>query len=241
MQNGIRDEVVKNKKSTTLNSGFNTSVFENRHEILEFQHRMHPDISRFSKVNFYHGSALKDPQNMEQKRDWNCNIWKSRSIWIDVQNQKDSRSFNSREVSFVIKNLRNFMAWTEKNPHGKKQDENIWSVAILTYYRKQEREIKASVTELFGAKRERSYYKDGNRNIEVKVFTVDKFQGQEADVVFISLVKSGNAPLGFMDSPNRLNVALTRAKYQRIIFGSRVYFSQKGGSLLKILERSMDK
>ena len=42
-----------------------------------------------------------------------------------------------------------------------------------------------------------------------------------------------------MDSPNRLNVAVTRAKYQRIIFGSKEYFRQKGGSLLKLLERSM--
>ena len=239
LQNGIRDEVVKNKKSTTLNSGFEKTIFETRHEILEFQHRMHPAISKFSKENFYHGNALQDPSNMEEKRAWNCNLWKSRSEWIDVQNQNDSRSFNSKEVSFIIRGLKSFISFAEKNPHGEKPSEKNWTLAILTYYRKQEREIKSSVKELFGAKRERSFYKDDNKNIEVKIFTVDKFQGQEADVVFISLVKSGNAPLGFMDSPNRLNVALTRAKFQRVIFGSRDYFSRKGGSLLKLLERSV--
>lgn len=239
LQNGIRDEVVKNKKSTTLNSGFEKTIFETRHEILEFQHRMHPAISKFSKENFYRGTALQDPTDMEEKRAWNCNLWKSRSEWIDVQNQNDSRSFNPKEVSFIIRGLKSFISFTEKNPHGEKPGEKNWTLAILTYYRKQEREIKSSVKELFGAKRERSFYKDDNKNIEVKIFTVDKFQGQEADVVFISLVKSGNAPLGFMDSPNRLNVALTRAKFQRIIFGSRDYFTRKGGSLLKLLERSV--
>lgn len=38
------------------------------------------------------------------------------------------------------------------------------------------------------------------------------------------MVKSGEVGLGFMDSPNRLNVALTRAKFQRVIVGDRDYF-----------------
>jgi ATP-dependent exoDNAse (exonuclease V) beta subunit len=58
--------------------------------------------------------------------------------------------------------------------------------------------------------------------------TVDKIQGSEADIVFLSMVKTCGAysysnhrggNLGFMDNPNRLNVALTRAKYQLVIIG----------------------
>ena len=56
------------------------------------------------------------------------------------------------------------------------------------------------------------------------IYTVDKFQGKEADLVFLSMIKSGQVGLGFMDSPNRLNVALTRAKYQIVLVGDKEYF-----------------
>ena len=66
---------------------------------------------------------------------------------------------------------------------------------------------------------------DENKRIELMIYTVDKFQGKEADVVFLSMIKCGAVPLGFMDSPNRLNVALTRAKYQMVIVGNKEYFN----------------
>jgi senataxin len=51
--------------------------------------------------------------------------------------------------------------------------------------------------------------------------TVDSFQGSEADIVFLSLVRSNNKnKIGFLDDPQRLNVALTRAKYKLLLFGS---------------------
>ena len=70
---------------------------------------------------------------------------------------------------------------------------------------------------------------------EILIYTVDKFQGREADVVFLSMIKSGDANLGFMDSPNRLNVALTRARYQRIIVGDKSYFMRCNSALLREL------
>lgn len=251
LQNGIRDEVIKNKKETTLNSGFRNDYFEQRHEILEYQHRMHPEISKFSKENLYSGFALQDPEKILSKRNWSCDLWKSHSVWIDVSEktqgfhkqlkQKFNSSNNLLEVNRIVTEIKRFMEWTVKNPNPELNENNqpLWSVAVLTYYRSQERRLKNSIKDLFGQKRDRSYYKDISKNIELKIFTVDKFQGQEADVVFLSMVKSGNATLGFMDSPNRLNVALTRAKFQRIIVGSRDYFRTKGGQLLKILESSI--
>lgn len=251
LQNGIRDEVVKNKKATTLNSGFRNDYFQQRHEILEYQHRMHPEISKFSKENLYSGTALQDPEKISAKRSWTCDIWNAHSIWIDVSdknkgsyrqlNNRSSGAYNFQEVNTIANEVEKFMEWTEKNPNPElnENDKPLWSVAILTYYRSQERKLKAKIKELFGQKRDRTYYKDESKNIELKIFTVDKFQGQEADVVFLSMVKTGNATLGFMDSPNRLNVALTRAKFQRIIVGNRDYFRTKGGQLLKILESSI--
>jgi superfamily I DNA and/or RNA helicase len=58
--------------------------------------------------------------------------------------------------------------------------------------------------------------------------TVDKFQGHEADIVFLSMVQTRRD--GFMDNPNRLNVAITRAKFQLVIIGDHSYFSQNSRS-----------
>ena len=62
----------------------------------------------------------------------------------------------------------------------------------------------------------------------ITLCTVDRFQGQEADIVFLSMVQTRR--VGFMDSPNRLNVAVTRARYQNVIIGSLEYFSSQSAS-----------
>lgn len=54
---------------------------------------------------------------------------------------------------------------------------------------------------------------------------MDKFQGHEADIVFLSMVQ--NKRIGFLDNPNRLNVAITRAKYQLVILGNADYFTKQ--------------
>ena len=73
------------------------------------------------------------------------------------------------------------------------------------------------------------------QNVYVKLNTIDKFQGQEADLVFLSMVQ--NKRVGFMDSPNRLNVAITRARFQLVIVGNKNFFAseQKDSEELKKL------
>ena len=60
--------------------------------------------------------------------------------------------------------------------------------------------------------------------VSIVVSTTDRFQGQEADVVFISLRNADR--VGFLDSPNRMNVALTRAREWRVIVGNHHYFGR---------------
>ena len=56
---------------------------------------------------------------------------------------------------------------------------------------------------------------------KIQVMTVDSFQGSEADIVFLSFVRSNlKSKIGFLNDPQRLNVALTRAKFILLIFGS---------------------
>ncbi|MOA29029.1 hypothetical protein D3C78_1500160 [compost metagenome] len=59
---------------------------------------------------------------------------------------------------------------------------------------------------------------------------MDRFQGHEADLVILSI--ASRHATSFLESPNRLNVALTRARYQRIIIGDRHAMLRAENSLL---------
>ena len=59
-------------------------------------------------------------------------------------------------------------------------------------------------------------------NVEIVCGTVDRFQGREADLVLLSMRNTGR--VGFLDSRNRLNVAITRARQQLVILGKGDYF-----------------
>ena len=61
--------------------------------------------------------------------------------------------------------------------------------------------------------------------MRIEICTVDRFQGHEADYVILSLVRTRG--IGFLDSPNRLNVALTRGRYLILIVGDRGNFERK--------------
>ncbi len=238
LQQGLSEDVIRNKKRTTLNAGFEEEDFETRHTALTYQHRMHPCISKFSAEKIYDGKALKDGAEMKEEREWTCPVFETRrNLWIDTTREcsgQDYRNENRHEVSLIVEKIKAFMEWTRSNP--KPKSGGNWSVACLTYYKKQERNLKQEIRRVFGEQREKSWYKDETSHIEVFIYTVDKFQGREADVVFLSMVKSGKASLGFMDSPNRLNVALTRARFQRVIVGSCSYFKRtKKSKLLQTL------
>ena len=96
---------------------------------------------------------------------------------------------------------------------------------IITFYLAQEHEISNKFGKHFGDKIHKFNFKDHKNHIKLKICTVDSFQGQEADIVLLSFVRSKK--VGFLDSRNRLNVALSRAKYYQVLFGNRNFFNSK--------------
>ena len=216
------DGLVKSKKSeaSTLNQGFSSYEKAARHTTLTFQHRMHPDISLFPREQFYNNESLLDGSQVQQARDWAYTRYPTRNTWLDVEGNTH-KNVNDKEVRQLMFELKAFCSWAENKVKNAKNE--TFDVAVLTFYKAQEKELRRALKKLPGnsGKHARFSYK----GIAIKLATVDYFQGQEADVVMISMVNTKRD--GFMDSPNRLNVAITRARYQRVIVGRHHYFRHK--------------
>ena len=220
----------KLKFESTISEGFNQYDISHRKTTLRYQHRMHPDISKFPREQFYQSeNALLDlehPKNIKDMRQWNFSEYPYRNIWIDVKGNA-FRGKNPNEVKTLMNELKEFLEYAKNNaqPEGKE-----WSLACLTFYRGQETLLREELQKLTGNENGYSNFNITSRKyrVNIKLHTVDKFQGQEADVVFLSMVQTHR--VGFLDNPNRLNVAITRAKFQMIIIGSYEYFSQQSQS-----------
>ena len=117
------------------------------------------------------------------------------------------------------------MDWASRNPKRDREGRAVpWEVGVLTFYRGQEAELRARLQQKSGQMGNSRNFQlpQGKPSVHITLCTVDRFQGHEADVVYLSFVKSGT--VGFLNSPNRLNVALTRARYQIVLVGDREFF-----------------
>ena len=223
----------KNDDPTTLNQGFNASEKSQRHTTLTYQHRMHPDISAFPRHRFYSKGFLADGGKTTVDRVWNYHRYDSRNIWLDIRGTTLRGNSNRQETDALIAELKAFCDWAEGRSKNKKDE--AFDVAILTFYKGQEKALRDALQKLPG--NANRYARFNYKDISIKLATVDYFQGQEADVVFLSMVNTHRD--GFMDSPNRLNVSITRARYQLVVVGHYEYFSERSRTLeLKELAKS---
>lgn len=227
-------KIVWIKYPSALERGIPQSALEKRYEILEYQHRMHPQISTFPRTYVYKEKALKDPFSIEQSRIFPYTSYNSRSEWIQVSTKEKMKQFNLKEVACLMEELKRFITWALKN---QKQNRTPWTVAIITFYKAQEYEFLHKIREFTGQKANRFEFRIEDR-VVITLGTVDSYQGQEADVVFLSF--SRNKKVGFLNSKNRLNVALTRAKYQLVIIGDNHHFKGvENGFLLNDLAKAI--
>ncbi|WP_426709730.1 AAA domain-containing protein [Cetobacterium sp. SF1] len=233
LQRGI-DKKERYHATTTLTEGFTKirkkDYVNNRFITLNYQYRMHPDISKLPRELFYNKEALNDAEMID--RDWDYKRYLYRNIWID-HNYNTTRTSNKEEVNIIKRELEALRRWklTDKKM-------NTITVGIITFYKRQERELRTMLREYCSNFSQKSQNKkmsqfviennEGNKIIDIKLYTVDKFQGQEADVIFLSMVRTNKD--GFMDNPNRLNVAITRAKYQMVYVGMHKYYSERSSS-----------
>ncbi len=209
------------RRPSALTEAVPVDVWTERAVLLTYQHRMHPQISRFPRERFYDSLALTDANTLDG-RDARVG-WgfmpsaPSRCVWHDVRGREE-RSVNVAEVEAMHGWLKEWARFSERNP---RKDDKPWEVACLSFYNRQELAIRDMLRRLTGKQRGETRFELPGTTVVCA--TVDRFQGREADFVLLSL-RNTSRP-GHMDSPNRLNVGVTRARYFLVVVGNHEYFS----------------
>lgn len=222
LQNGVgKGEGQRNDR--VLSDGFNTTHKQSRFTSLSYQHRMHPDIAKTSAENFYSENQNLRPANtVLENRGWNYALNEPVVKWFHnndkTGNIKGNKIINPTEVNDIEKELLKFLAWAKNNP---KPDGEHYEVAVLTFYLNQESELRRRIRKITKQSNFSKFHKD---NTDIFLYTVDKFQGQEADLVLLSFTKFTRD--AHFNSPNRLNVALTRARFKLVLFGNKEWFKR---------------
>lgn len=225
IQEGIGAE--RGKRPSALTEGLRPrreSEFSARFESLSYQHRMHPQISEFSREIIYHGASLKDAntiQSRDVKLGWDFGTFRARRVWAPVHG-REHQGENPDEVRAIAAIVREFILWARNKGAPQRPAPRVWEVACLCFYVKQERALSQMLQEVTGCQSKTRFRVD-EAHLEIVCGTVDRFQGREADLVLLSMRNTGR--VGFLDSPNRLNVAVTRARQQLVVVGHAEYFA----------------
>ena len=182
--------------------------------LLRMQYRMHEDIMAFPSHWFYHDRLLAVPEvRYRGILDYDNAI-----TWIDTaaldfkeKNVADGTGrINLGEAGLLIRHLRSYM---ERIGEKRILDEHI-DFGIISPYRAQVRYLRQLLYKEPFFRPFRSL---------LTVHTVDGFQGQERDVVFVSLVRANEeGQIGFLRDLRRMNVAITRARMKLVILGDAV-------------------
>jgi superfamily I DNA and/or RNA helicase len=186
---------------------------------------MHPDISSFARDVIYEEEALHDANTIQirdAKIGWDFGGFPSRRAWIDIDG-RESGGVNIDEINAMEGLLQDFIRWARDKGRPDRDNPKHWEVACLCFYSKQEKAISDMLRRVTGESKEKKirFFAKG-APVEIVCGTVDRFQGREADLVLLSMRNTRRT--GFLDSPNRLNVAVTRARQQLVIFGNYRFY-----------------
>lgn len=180
-------------------------------ELLTVQYRMHRDIMKFSSDWFYHGRLTAAPECAERT----IVPIDPPLIWIDTanlgyeeeQNPLSQSRLNTNEGILLVETLKLYVNQIGKN---RLIDERV-DFGIISPYKSQVQLLRRLIKNEKELKQLFPY---------ITVNTVDGFQGQDRDVILISMVRGNDeGRIGFLGDLRRMNVAITRARMKLIILG----------------------
>lgn len=207
--------------------------------LLKIQYRMHDDIMRFSSKWFYNNQLQSAPE----VKNRGILQFDTPIVWIDTTGcectessslQSTSR-INTEEAQLLMSQLKEYIS---KIGEERVLTDNI-DFGLISPYKAQVQYIRSLI-------HKDGFFKPFRK--QITIHTVDGFQGQERDVILISLVRANeNGQIGFLNDLRRMNVAITRARMKLIILGDastlakhtfykELYqYIEKNGSIKKIL------
>jgi superfamily I DNA and/or RNA helicase len=182
--------------------------------LLTRQYRMHQHIMQFSNHYFYNNELEADATVKETVLSLHeeCDILNSPVELLDtagcsfdeLQNPETLSLSNVGEANLVFKHMELLL---QQYQFGREQ-QNI-SIGIISPYKEQIELLKEKLVD---------FDYSGFPVSELAVKTIDGFQGEERDVIYISLVRSNeHSEIGFLSDIRRMNVALTRAKKKLVV------------------------
>ncbi len=191
---------------------------ENVSVMLNTQYRMHEHIMQFSNEQFYGNNLIAHESVKESllSHDEAEFILNTPFEFIDtagcgfdeIVNPESLSISNAEEADLLIKHLNLLI---EQYYASSKITQDI-KIGVISPYKEQVQYLTTKINEDENLKNYRS---------QIAIKTVDGFQGQERDVIYISLVRSNESgEIGFLNDIRRMNVALTRAKKKLVVIGN---------------------
>jgi ATP-dependent RNA/DNA helicase IGHMBP2 len=184
--------------------------------LLEEQYRMHEMIMGFSSKEFYE-DRLKANESVAERLlvagDEPLTFIDTAGCGFDEKLEGTSIS-NPEEASFLLKHLNRLI--NKLKPFY--TPDNFPSVAVISPYKHQVEVLKQQLA---------SYEELRDLETAITVNTIDSFQGQERDAVYISMTRSNaDSSIGFLSDIRRMNVAMTRARKKLVVIGDSATLSQ---------------
>ncbi|WP_422359829.1 AAA domain-containing protein [Reichenbachiella sp.] len=212
------------KSFEAAKAGLEVTLFEkaiqrnNADTMLQEQYRMNEQIMNFSSRLFYKDQLIAN----ELVKNWKVFTEDQTVEFIDTAgcgyfeeaDPETRSSFNTEEADLLFSHLTNYLMSLDAM---EKLDE-LNSVGVISPYKAQVINMQEQLAAM--------ELEEGTRN-KIAVNTIDSFQGQERDIIYISLVRSNeNGEIGFLSDTRRMNVALTRARKKLVVIGDSATIGQ---------------
>ncbi len=183
--------------------------------LLNRQYRMNQIIMGFSNSWFYKGELMADESVKEQVLADEATAYLNSCLeFIDTagcdfdeeQNPETLSFANPKEGEVLFKHLQNLLESYSTQVNVPKL-----SIGLISPYKEQREWMQQHIED---------YPLNTNKVEELHIKTIDGFQGEERDVIYISLVRSNEKQeIGFLSDERRMNVALTRARKKLVVIG----------------------
>lgn len=194
---------------------------EGRGLFLDRTYRMAPSVTAFISEQFYEGRLEAIPENAQIRLSGTDGLDGTGITYVPVPHEgRDGVA--PEEVNAVLQVMRRLLGRPGRfhDNEGKSRKLCAKDVLVVAPFNRQVNSLHAALEAEFGA--------------EVRVGTVDRFQGQEAPVVICSMAVSSQdlAPRGleFLFSPNRFNVAISRAQARAVLVACPTLFYELPGT-----------